>query len=220
MLNTCNYSFDMMVNKKYLVLMFLMVFSVILFSACEVSEETVDAADVNETNAGIQGNAADGQNVETVVAEEELIVEEVELVIEDVTCSVSDDCAWNEYCIEGVCGQTSKIYNTDGDCDSKCNFNNVQITTSDGDEMTLSRGQGSYTAAGAVEWKLLSSADYCLGEDPTPVAVELIKKNYGKIIAKEVVVLEVGEESDSVTHPDIASIDFTLEVTSIDETCE
>ena len=210
----------MMVNKKILMVIMFLVISAFLVSACEVTEETVDTADVNEANAGVQGNAAEEQNVETVVAEEELIVEEVEIVEEDITCSVSDDCAWNEYCIEGVCGQTSKIYNTDGDCDSKCNFNNVQITTSDGDEMTLSRGQGSYTAAGAVEWKLLSSADYCRGEDSTPVAVELIKKNYGKIIEKEVVVLEVGEESESITHPDIDHIDFTLEVTSIDETCE
>ena len=200
--------------------MMFLVISAFLVSACEVTDETIEDSNVNEANAAVQGNSVNEQNVETVVAEEELIVEEVEIVIEKVACDFSDDCEWNEYCIEGFCGKTSDIYNIDGDCDSKCNFNNVQVTTSDGDELALSRGQGSYTAAGAVEWKLLSSANYCLGDDPTPVAVELIKKNYGEIIEKEVVVLEVGEESDSITHPDIAHIDFTLEVISIDETCE
>ncbi len=218
MLNT-GYGFvNMMVNKKFLMVILLFVIGAFVFSACEVTDETVEDSNIGETDAAVQGAAVDEQNVETVVAEEELIVEEV--IVEKVACNVSADCEWNEYCIKGSCGTISDVYNTEGDCDSKCNFNNVQVTTSDGDELALSRGQGSYTAAGAVEWKLLSSSDYCLGEDPTPVAVELIKKNYGQIIEKEVVVLEVGEESDSITHPDIASIDFTLEVTSIDETCE
>ncbi|MAG60205.1 hypothetical protein CL619_00310 [archaeon] len=158
--------------------------------------------------------------VEEIVEEETLEEEVVEEIIEeDTSCSVSDDCEWNEHCIEGVCGMTSDIYDTEGECDTSCNFNNVIVTTSDGDELTLSRGQGSYTAAGAVEWKLLSSADYCQGEDATPVAIELIKKNLGQILSNEVIVLDLGVESDSIGHPTIASIDFTLEVESYDETC-
>ena len=200
-----------MVKKYFLNLVLFLVIISLFVSSCALVEN-------NSTELPVE------QIEETVTEEivEEIILEEVvEIVEEDlvVSCLVSADCEWNEYCIGGFCGMTSDIYNTDGDCDSKCNFNNVQVSTSDGDELILSRGQGSYTAAGAVEWKLLSSADYCLGEGATPVAVELIMKNLGQILSKKVIVLNVGDESNSITHPSITSIDFRLVVESYDETC-
>jgi hypothetical protein len=200
---------------KYIKMLLVIVcFFAIILSSCDFLEnDTLEIVIEEEVSEQVE------ELTEEIV--EEVVLEEIEEIIEeDITCSVSDDCEWNEKCIQGVCGMTSDIYNTEGDCDSKCNFNNVQITTSDGDELTLSRGQGSYTAAGAVEWKLLSSADYCLGEDATPVAVELIMKSLGQILSKEVIILDLDEESDSIGHPTIASIDFTLEVESYDETCE
>jgi hypothetical protein len=151
----------------------------------------------------------------------EVLVEEVieDIEEEPVGCTTNDDCEWDEYCIDEICGKTGDIYDTDGDCEEKCNFNDVVITTSDGDEMTLSRGKGSYTAAGAIEWKLLSSSDYCLGDEDTVVAIKLIYKNAGTLLGEEIVTVDVGETSKVITHPVISSISFTLEVESINEEC-
>lgn len=205
------------------ILIVMLCFSLIVLSSCDfdsLNNIESDAALAESTQNQNEGAATEVD--EEIVLEdtvEEIVVEEAIEEEPETTCTVSEDCLWNEHCIQGVCGTTSKIYDTEGDCESKCNFNNVVVITSDGDELTLSRGQGSYTAAGAVEWKLLSSSDYCLGENPTPVAIQLIKKNLGQILSKEVIVLDVGEVSDSILHPTIASIDFTLEVQSIDESC-
>ena len=198
-----------------LLIVFVLLLSLFLLS-CGSSESEMEVVPSEEIEE-IEEETLPEPEEEVAVEEAETDLLEVEVI--DVSCSVSADCAWNEKCIEGVCGMTSDIYDTEGVCEQQCNFDNVHVFTSDGDELTLSRGQGSYTGAGAIEWKLLSSADYCKGEDATPVAIELIMKNMGQILSREVIVLEVGQESDSITHPSIASIDFTLEVESIDETC-
>ena len=211
----------MKMNKTIFVVM---IFMLLLVIACQtevvLEDDTIDDDAQLDVVEKIEVANEPTENLEEEV-EEKVAVEtiEPEAVLEDVSCSISEDCEWNEKCIEGVCGKISDIYDTENECSEKCNFDNVQITTSDGDELTLSRGQGSYTGAGAVEWKLLSSANYCQGEKATPVAIELIKKNYGKILSKEVIILEIGKKSRSISHPTIDSIDFTLEVECIDESC-
>ncbi|MBU1111951.1 MAG: hypothetical protein ABIG93_03480 [archaeon] len=196
-------------NKKSFVLILIVLIStVLLISACE---ELV-TEDSQETAVG-----------EEPVVTEETPIEEPELVVEQpkvkVQCTNNDGCEWDEVCIDRFCGKMTDIYDTEGDCEEKCNFNEVHVTTSDGDEVILSRGQGSYTMAGAIAWKLISSADYCIKEDPTPVAIELSYKSTGVIIGKEIVILDVGEESEVISHPTIPGSDFTLTVESINEEC-
>ena len=210
---------------KNILISLLVIFSLLLVVSC--SQEEVEGKDLSSVMGEILAEAESEQipeeTVEEVIEEpeiEELVIEEPEEVVEEkVECTVNDDCEWNEYCIDNECNVLSSVYDTDGECDSKCNFNNIAVTTSDGDEITLSRGQGSYTGAGAVEWKLMSSADYCKGEDDTVVAIKLIKKNLGEVLGEEVITVEVGEESSSITHPTVSSIDFTLTVESINEEC-
>jgi hypothetical protein len=210
---------------KRILIPILIVFSLMLIVSCSGEEvEGKELSDVmNEILSGAEAEQTIGEIVEEVqeemeeTIEEELMVEEIEE--ESVECSVNNDCEWNEYCIDNICNQFSQIYDTESECDSKCNFNNVIVSTSDGEELTLSRGQGSYTGAGAVEWKLMSSADYCKGEEDTVVAIKLIKKNLGQILGEEVITVEVGEESSSIFHPTVNSIDFTLTVKSINEEC-
>ena len=162
---------------------------------------------------GTEVGAVDSQ----VVVDEE--IEPVAEPVEEDECTVNSDCGDYKLCLEGVCGTINDVYDTHSTCDSMCNFNNVLVKTSDGDEFTLSRGQGSYTGAGSIEWKLLSSAEYCLGEGATPVAIELTMKNYGEVVQEEVIILNLGEESKVITHPQIERIQFTLVVESYDETC-
>ena len=93
---------------------------------------------------------------------------------ESLGCEGNSDCTGNEVCIDNECGTVAQLYKTEG-CQETCNFNNVNITTSDDQSFTLSRGKGSYTAAGALEWKIVTGPDYCSGEDII-VPLRIIKK--------------------------------------------
>lgn len=218
--------------KKIMILIFLL--SVIMLSSCQGEEQIVDTEEVKEeiqeeiqeivedqveevVNNSLEAVEETVEEVQEEVLEELIQVEET--VEEEKGCSTKADCAWDQHCINNECGKMVEVYDTESECEEKCNFDNVVIKTSDGDELTLSRGKGSYTAAGALEWSLMSSADYCKGEEDTLVAVKLKKKTFGEIVEEEVITLEVDEESDPIKHPDIERIEFTLEVESIDETC-
>lgn len=161
------------------------------------------------------------QVIEEIVQEVEAepVIEEIVEVEVETGCTTKTECAWNEHCIEGECAQLTTIYDTESVCDSKCNFNQVQITTSDGDEFELARGKGDYTLAGAIEWQLMSGADYCLGDDSTTVAIKLKKKNYGEIIEEQVILVNQGEISQIISHPIMTTAAFTLTVNSINEEC-
>ena len=174
----------------------------------------------------------DGSN-ETIIEETQELIENRKIINESLeeanveniqeatlSCEDSSRCEYNEHCIQGECKEISTIYDTKSECQTKCNFNEIVVSTSDGEELTLPRGQGSYTSAGAIEWKLMSSQDYCKGQEETPVAIRLLKKNYGKVIQDQVIVVEVGQESDPITHPTINSINFRLTVESINEVCQ
>jgi hypothetical protein len=197
-------------KKKYIGLLILILTLFVI--GCSHPIEVVNESVVEEP-------ILEEQLVEEVVTEE-IFEELIEPVVEEETnCTDKANCLWDEQCIDGICGKLDVIYDIESECGSKCNFDNVHVSTSDGDSFVLPRGQGSYTSAGAVEWKLISSKDYCKGEEDTPVAIKLLKKNYGKIISEEVIILEVGEESNIVTHPTISTLQFTLTVDSIDEVC-
>jgi len=139
---------------------------------------------------------------------------EVAPVIE--TCRVNADCTDNKKCIEGTCGMIADLYVTD--CEKKCTLKSLELTTSDGESYTLVKGQGGYTAAGAVEWKIVSFADYCPSEDLV-IPINIYKKNYGKVVSEQVITLKEGETSPVITHPTVTNLAFTLKVNELKESC-
>ena len=99
-------------------------------------------------------------------------------------CETNADCGQGTFCIDDKCGTIENLYKTEG-CTEKCNFNSVVIETSDGQTFTLNRGQGDYTAAGALEWTLVSGPDYCPESDDIIVPVKIKKKNAGKVLSEQ-----------------------------------
>jgi hypothetical protein len=199
------------------IILFMLLISLVIVSGCDeiknvinppepVKNVTVEIPLTNETSEPVTGPVVE----ETPIAEP---VEEVNL-----SCADNTDCDWDKVCIDDKCGTVNDLYKTEG-CDIKCNFNSVVVGTSDGQTMTLNRGKGSYTAAGAIEWTLSSGPDYCQGEDVI-VPVKIKKKNAGKILSEQYVTVKVGENSPVIKHPDIAKIKFTFEVSSVKEVCK
>jgi len=136
--------------------------------------------------------------------------------LEKVGCEYNSDCEEELLCINKECKTLASLFKTD--CDNKCAITGVSVETSDGETYDLSLGQGSYTAAGALEWKLLKTPDYCQGDDPL-VAVNIIKKTTGKIVGEQVLTLHKGETSEAVTHPTVKSVKFTATLADVTEVC-
>lgn len=139
-----------------------------------------------------------------------------EPVREVVGCEYNSDCQEGLLCINKECKTLASFYKTD--CTNKCSITAVKVKTSDGEEYDLSLGQGSYTAAGALEWKLLKTPDYCQGENPL-VAVDIIKKTTGKVVGEQVLTLHKGDTSEVVTHPTVKSVKFTATLADVTEKC-
>lgn len=132
------------------------------------------------------------------------------------SCEDNAGCDEGEECIDGKCGTMAELYKSD--CELKCNFDEVIVSTSDGESYTLKKGQGSYTSAGALEWKIVSVPPYCPSEEIV-VPIKILKKNYGKIISEQVITLKKGETSNKITHPTITTISFTVTLDEIKENC-
>jgi len=140
----------------------------------------------------------------------------VEKVVEKVGCDDTRECAANEQCIEGECQTIAELYDTD--CENKCNFNSVVVETSDDQTMTLSRGRGSYTAGGGLQWNLVPGPDYCPG-DEIIIPIKIKKISYSELLNEQTIIVSPGEKSDRIKHPTIKSVDFTLKVVSVNEEC-
>ncbi len=134
----------------------------------------------------------------------------------NLSCSVNADCEQGISCINSACRSITSLYNTD--CENKCTFTELTSSTCDGPTYTLKGGQGSYTAAGAVEWKVATVPDFCPDENVV-VPLRIIKKNYGKILSEEVVTLTEGQTSGTITHPAIPSIKFTVKADQVGKEC-
>ena len=137
--------------------------------------------------------------------------------VKPIICTHNGNCTSKKYCISGECKLIADFYEKTG-CVKKCNYQKIKITTSDNEKYELSRGQGSYTAASALEWKIVSGPDYCPGET-IKVPFKILKRNYGNVFADEVVILKVGETSKTIGHPLMPEIAFTLRVESVEESC-
>jgi hypothetical protein len=187
-------------------------------NSVEADVEGVKSVDDNAEGDNILNNETDFSELDETDKNNEIFEDKViDDSLENGFCNDNADCAIGFDCIDDKCGKVIELYNTD--CEKKCNFNQVKVSTDKGDSYTLNRGQGSYTAAGAVEWKLIGGPDYCPG-DEVIVPIKLLKKNLGKVLSEEVLTLNPGEESGVVGHPTIKSIAFKVTVESVNEECE
>ena len=135
------------------------------------------------------------------------------------TCTDSVQCPSGEQCIGGSCRSLENVYQGSPRCDKSCNYYAVKVITSDGDTVFLDAGEGSYTAVGAIEWQVLKMPPHCNGERAV-VPVKIIRKDKGKVLNEEVILLQQGEKSDAILHPTIPRVRFTLTIDQIFEQCE
>ncbi len=192
---------------KKIIIMFLLVTAVFLLS-CSPSIPTQPELRVEpstEPDTPVEAPAVEPSAEESAPA-----------VPANISCTLTADCEAGKQCLNGQCGTIESLYNTN--CASKCNFEEVIISTSDGESYTLGKGQGSYTAAGALEWKLMNVPDYCTTELAL-VPLRIIAKNYGRIVGEYALALSEGETSEQIIHPDIPSIEFTVTVDKVKEEC-
>ena len=81
----------------------------------------------------------------------------------------------------------------------------------------LKPNQGSYFAAGGIEWKILNVPNFCKGSSPV-VPIKITKKRTGEIIQENVIVLKENEISSTLTHPDLPE-PFNLELDQVFYSC-
>ena len=182
----------MIIIKKIFTLTFLLI--LVLIAGCKEKEVTAPIA----------------AEPETIVTEEIKVTEP-----EKLTCSSNSDCN-GELCINNKCGKLEDYYASD--CAEICKIAGVFLTTSDGEEYIISSGEGSYSYAGALEWKLVNTPAYCKGNDPL-IPLRLIKKNTGQVLGEEYITLKKGEVSKVITHPNITRVEFTVTIDDVTEEC-
>ncbi len=132
------------------------------------------------------------------------------------SCKFSSDCERGFYCIETQCKSIESLNEKKQKCE-QCTFQTATILTSDGETYTEGQGKGSYTYAGALEWKIVPQGQYCKGDTKVPITI--FKRNYDEVFGDEVIVLKKGEKSEVLTHPLIDELKFTLEIVDIQESC-
>src|SRR3989344_4001419 len=133
-------------------------------------------------------------------------------------CNDNRECKVGLYCIANKCNTLNSLYTGEGDCSKLCSYYAVKVITSDGESYDLKPKQGSYTGAGALEWKILEMPQYCKWEKAV-VPINIIKKQTGKILSEEVITLHEGESSELLTHPTVSKLAFRLTVDRVFESC-
>ncbi len=134
-----------------------------------------------------------------------------------IDCENDLTCTSGDRCIDGTCKSLTSLFETDG-CKETCKVSGIKIITSDKENYELKPGEGSYTTAGALQWKIIPTPAYCKGSDVI-VPVEIEKRSTGVSLGKQVITLQKGIESDVITHPTISRVQFTATATEITETC-
>lgn len=140
-------------------------------------------------------------------------------------CLSNFDCISGEICLNKKCGVLSEL--SESDCGSECKFTSVEISTSDGEEYSVVAGQGSYTAAGAIEWRILSSPVFCAVEN-IAVPIEITRKrtvvdesgDTVPVFSKEVITIADGKKSPKITHPAVPGFSFVITIDSLGSRCD
>lgn len=134
-------------------------------------------------------------------------------------CVDNFQCASGQLCINGQCSSLAGLYQGSSDCDKLCAYYALRVKTSDGESYSVKPNRGSYTAAGALEWKVLEMPKHCDGEAAI-VPVSIIRKEPGKILSEEVITLRRGETSTALGHPSLPEVSFSLTLQNVYEICE
>ena len=134
-------------------------------------------------------------------------------------CNDNLQCPPGSLCIDGSCGNLADLYKGSQVCDKTCNYYSLNILTSDSESYTIKPKRGSYTAAGALEWKVLQMPDHCNGENVI-IPIRVTRKDKGKVVNEEIITLNEGQESSLLTHPTIPRVSFKLTVNKVFELCE
>lgn len=198
--------------RKQAVLLIL-VFSLVLLAGCSGSVKE------DKVSEGVSGqeekiSRESGEQGSLPVSPSEPEKPKMELK----ACSHNANCTEGKLCIEGKCQALADFSKGIGSCEKECKFTGVEILTSDGETYSLKPGQGSYTAAGALDWTILSGFKYCSGEKAR-VPIKILKRNYGQVFSDEVILVKAGETSKVITHPTVKRIAFTLTVKKAEESC-
>lgn len=122
-------------------------------------------------------------------------------------------------CINNICTPPTFYTKSLDSCSKVCNFYSVEVITSDGEKYNLRPGEGSYTAAGALDWTVMKAPNHCI-EESVVVPIEIgRKKTGGKIINTEIITLGKGEISAELKHAFVPKLAFTLKVNWVSELC-
>jgi hypothetical protein len=145
----------------------------------------------------------------------------VDAVEEGDACTDNIQCPGGQYCIDGICGTIASTYEDDpADCEKTCEpFYALTVLTSDNEIYKTRPNQGSYTGAGALEWKILTTTEHCSGEAPV-VPINLLEKNGGEIIREYVVTALEGDTTAQINHGEIDSINFNLTMVEVNQLCD
>ena len=195
--------------KQYLPLIIIIALSIFLISCTKPRSSSAPSA-TTDTSPSIQ--------VENVTPPIPTIqaVEIAPPVL--VACQRNSECQDSKLCIDGLCRHLSDVNNVTN-CAKLCRLTKTTFHTSDDETYSLTPGQGTYTAAGALEWKLNTFGGYCQGVKPR-VPLLLLKKNAGKILEETLITLIQGETSSIITHPTVKRVKFTVSLASYEEKCE
>ncbi|MBU0457685.1 MAG: hypothetical protein ABH824_00480 [Nanoarchaeota archaeon] len=197
-----------MIRKIFSLSIFILLIALILGCKTPINPEDVTAVQ-EEIKQPIE---------EVIIEEQPEDVEEIKepKVEEAIPCTKNSECTEGLLCINSKCGKISDLYKTD--CTDTCKITEVELITSDKETYTLSLGQGSYSYAGALEWKLMTTPNYCKGEKPL-VPIKFIKKSMGKVLEEQIFTLNEGQTSGIITHPSIKSVKFTAKLVKATENC-
>ena len=136
---------------------------------------------------------------------------------EELVCTHNVNCTSGKMCIEGNCQVLEDLYVTE-DCLVKCKVSKVKLKSNEGENYELPPGKGDYSAAGALDWTIVSTPKYCQGEK-IQVPIKVLKRNYDLVYSDEIVLIKEGQKSKIIKHPLIPSVAFVLEITEIIESC-
>lgn len=200
--------------QKFFLLLLPLFVAFFLLSACQKpsGEIYVPSAETPEVSPQVPGTEAPEAKAPSEITSPPPPPEEKKEV-----CTHNSNCTSGNLCIEGQCQLLADFYKTDSAC-QKCRLAKIEILTSDGETYLLPPGQGSYTAAGALDWEILSAPQYCQGETPS-IPVKILKRNYQNIFSDEIILLKAGQTSPVITHPFVKRIAFTLTVQKVEEAC-
>lgn len=194
---------------KKILMVFLVLISLFLIGCSCQTQEKISPAEVSEEVSGGIVPQIEQEIPKTEISEP--------VPKPKIACTHNANCSLGEYCLNGNCGKLIDEYKTK-ECQKKCKVSSVKIDTSDGETYDLALGQGSYTAASALEWKTMAGQEFC-SEDEAIVFIKILKRNYANILGDEVITLKEGETSKVITHPLMPEIKFTLTLKSLEKVC-